>query len=330
MGPENIEHTTKPRCIACDAEAKSFLQHDGISEMFQCPGCGLIFADPQDFLAEDEYTVVEDISQLREEQRAEFSRVFSEGIDTSDVDGNMYADFGMEQEAMAAGLFALVAEAIERYTSFRRSDPIRMLDVGCATGFLLNEAAKSYPNAKLYGVEPSPVSCQKAKTLYGFEIHQGTMNTFDPQGERFDVVSIIGNLQLHEDPFLTLNQVLNVMNSGGVLVYHMKNPFSAARRIARVAASTPAIKNTKLTRLAVERGYLCMRYAASKSMLARKTDEIGFETREVRTIPPRMLAYSTRAKAHGKGVVGQVWKALDHIDRTTNQRAWIQVTCTKP
>ena len=329
MGTENIRPASKPRCIACDCEAESFLQHDGISEMFQCTGCGLIFADPQDYLAERDYTVVEDISQLRDEQRAEFSRVFSEGIDTSDVDGNMYADFGMEQETMAAGLFALVAEAIERYTPIRPSDPIRMLDVGCATGFLLNEAAKSYPNAELCGVEPSPISCQKAGELYGFQVYQGTMNTFDPQGQQFDVVSILGNLQLHEDPFLTLKQVLSVMRSGGVLVYHMKNPFSAARRIARVAASMPAIKNTKLTRLAVERGYLCMRYAASKSMLARKTDEIGFETREVRTIPPRMLAYSTRT-AHGKGLVGQVWKALDHIDRTTDQRAWIQITCTKP
>ena len=121
-----------------------------------------------------------------------------------------------------------------------------------------------------------------------------------------------------------------IRDRGGILVYHMKNPFSAARRLARVAAAVPAVRNANLTRLAVERGYLCMRYAASKSMLARKTDELGFETQEVRTIPPRMLAYSTRSTAHGKGMVGHVWKVLDHIDRLTDQRAWIQVTCTKP
>ena len=320
----------QPTCISCGSNAKSFLQHDRVSEMFRCTGCGLIFADPNDYLAEDSYAAVHDPSTLTESQRSEFSRVFSEGIDTSDANGNMYSDFGMSQEAMSAGLFEFVREAVDRFSSIQPSDSVNILDIGCATGFLLQEAAKAFPHATLRGVEPSPISCAKGKELYGLEIHQGTMNTFDAGGEKYDIVSIIGNLQLHEDPFRTLQQVYEVMRPGGVLVYHMKNPFSAARRLARAAASVPAVRNANLTRLAVERGYLCMRYAASKSMLARKTDEIGFETQEVRTIPPRMLAFSTRTTGHGKGIVGHVWSMLDRIDGITDQRAWIQVTCTKP
>lgn len=325
-----VQTVSRPTCISCGCEAKSFLKHADVSEMFRCSGCGLIFANPNDYVAEDDYDAIVDLLDLTDEQRAEFSRVFSEGIDTSDADGNMYSDFGMSQDTMAEGLFDLVREAVSRFSHIQPNDRVKILDVGCATGFLLNEAAKAFPNATLRGVEPSPVSCQKARALYGLDIHQGTMNTFDAKDDKFDIVSIIGNLQLHEDPFLTLSQVRDVMNPGGILVYHMKNPFSAARRLARVAAALPAVRNASLTRLAVERGYLCMRYAASKSMLARKTDEIGFETQEVRTVPPRMLAFSTRTTAHGKGMVGHVWSVLDRIDQITDQRAWIQVVCTKP
>ncbi len=326
----SVQTRPKPLCISCHVEAKLFLRHRRISDMYRCGKCGLIFADPGDYLDEENYTPIEDVAQLSDDQRTEFSRVYSEGIDTSDSDGNMYSEFGLTQEDMSSGLFDLVAEAIGRYTTLRADSRFNMLDVGCATGFLLNEARKAYPNARLCGVEPSPVSCHKARKLYGLEIHQGTMNTFDPSATRFDVVSILGSLQLHEDPFKTLRQVFDVMNPGGVLTYHMKNPYSSARRIARAAAAVPVIKNARLTNLAIERSHLCMRYAASKSMLARKTEEIGFECQELRTIPPRVLAWSDRTHAHARGAGGT------HLVRPGSHRPrprpapWIQVTCIKP
>ncbi|MCA9186995.1 MAG: class I SAM-dependent methyltransferase [Pirellulaceae bacterium] len=330
MADYSFTSKSTPNCINCGTPTRLFVRHKSISDMFQCIRCGLIIANPGDYLREDDYQPLTSVDSLTDEDKQRFSLVFSEGIDTSDGDGNMYADFGMSQEAMAGGLFALVQEAIGDFTSLTSRDRFHVLDVGCATGFLLAEFRQAYPQAILRGVEPSPVSCRKARQLYRLNVHEGTMRTFDSQGLQFDVVTIIGNLQLHEDPFQTLRDVYRVMKPGGLLVYHMKNPFSSARRLARVAASLPAVKNSRLTNLAVERGYLCMRYAASKALLTEKTNEIGFDTLEVRTIPPRMLAYSNSDKAHAKGLVGKIWKVLDQIDTVLEQRAWIQITCLKP
>jgi trans-aconitate methyltransferase len=259
-----------------------------------------------------------------------FQQAFSEKIDTSDEGGNMYAQFGIQHEEMVDGLFADVGAAMDRHAQGITERPFNYLDVGCATGFMLDAARRRYPQVQVHGVEPSPVSCAKAKELYGLDVHNGTMNSFDPGDTRFDVVSIIGNLQLHENPFDTLRRAYELMAPGGMLIFHMKNPDSMARRLGRLATRLPGIKNSSITRLICERGFACMRYSAPKKFYPAKVAELGFELRELHTRPPRMLAFSNRNQGHAKGLIGLAWGVLDGLDGLLDQRAWIEVCCTKP
>ena len=179
------------------------------------------------------------------------------------------------------------------------------------------------------GVEPSPLSCAKAQELYGIEVQQGTMNRFEARGREFELVTIMGNLQLHENPFATLRQCYDVMADEGLLIYEMKNPESIARLLAVAATQVPGVRDWKTTRLVVERGFSCMRFAASKAYLAAVTEELGFEVLEVMTVPPRMLAYGQSNQAHRKGWKGIVWQLLDRVDQLRDEQAWIRVCARK-
>jgi 2-polyprenyl-3-methyl-5-hydroxy-6-metoxy-1,4-benzoquinol methylase len=231
---------------------------------------------------------------------------------------------------MARAIGGDVAGLIKKYGQIDEQSPFHLLDVGCATGFLMHALESFFPNMLPQGVEPSPVSVKKAQLLYGLKVHQGTMNTFDSGGLRFEVATIMGNLQLHENPFATLTQVYAVLKPGGLLIFQMKNPFCTARRLARIAAKIPWVNRTSLTRLMLERGYFCMRYSASKRLLKAAAQKIGFEVLDVATHPPRMLAFTNQNVAHAKGIKGKVWGALDTIDKLMGQRAWIQICCLKP
>ena len=88
------------------------MRHPSIADIYECVGCGLRFADPASFVGEDEYQFQADLKKISGEEGRRFSRIFGEGIDTSDEQGNMYADFGLSQADMEEGLFELVDRAI--------------------------------------------------------------------------------------------------------------------------------------------------------------------------------------------------------------------------
>jgi SAM-dependent methyltransferase len=321
--PHDKKMTMKlPDCMFCRTPARVYLSHPSVGDFYRCASCGLIFQRGEDFLSESEAMGTEDAST--------FQKAFSEKIDTSDAAGNMYAQFGIQHEEMVDGLFADVGAAIDRHAKGIVERSFNYLDVGCATGFMLDAARRRYPLVQVFGVEPSPVSCAKAKELYQLDVHNGTLNTFDPGATRFDVISIIGNLQLHENPFDTLRRAHELLVPGGLLIFHMKNPDSMARRIGRLATLLPVIKNKGITRLICERGFACMRYSAPKRFYPAKVAELGFELRELHTRPPRMLAFSDRNQGHAKGLMGIAWGALDAVDSLLDQRAWIEACCTRP
>lgn len=311
-------------CVVCGKEARPYMDHPSVGCFFKCP-CGLIFQDPSEFIAEE--TAFEEDSYLNP---AGFQRTFSESIDTSDESGNMYSDHGIQHEKMVDGICSELVATLTSYAKFNFGRPFSVLDVGCATGFLLDALRKRFPAAQVTGVEPSPVSVNKAKELYGLDIYVGTMNTFPAPTTPFDLVTILGNLQLHENPFRTLAQAANHLVEGGVLICQFKNPFCTARILGRTMAKTPWVKDSNITRLMLERGFACMRHSGSKHALKSAIETTGLEVIHTRTLPPRMAAYSDMAQAHASGIKGRIWKLLNQVDRLIDQQAWIEFVCRKP
>ncbi len=314
-------------CVVCGAEAKPYMRHPGVGSFLKCR-CGLIFQDPDEFIAE-ESTLAAGADELALNPES-FQRTFSESIDTSDESGNMYADHGIQHEKMVDGICNELVATLRASASFDFTRPFRVLDIGCATGFLLDAIRKRFPSAIVAGVEPSPVSGNKAKKLYGLDIHVGTMNTFPTPVAPFDLVTILGNLQLHENPFRTLSQAAAQLAEGGVLVCQFKNPYCSARVLSRTMTKTPWVRDANITRLMLERGFACMRHSGSKQALKTAIETTGLKVIHTQTLPPRMAVYSDMAQAHASGIKGRIWKLLNRVDRIIDQQAWIEFVCRKP
>ena len=304
------------------------MQHPGVGSFLKCR-CGLIFQDPNEFIAEESTLSAAQSGDAEGFNPEDFQRTFSESIDTSDESGNMYADHGIQHEKMVDGICSELVATLTEYAKFDFNRPFSVLDVGCATGFLLDALRKRFPAARVAGVEPSPVSGNKAKKLYGLDIHVGTMNTFPSPQAPFDLVTILGNLQLHENPFRTLEQAAANLVDGGVLVCQFKNPYCTARVLSRTMTKTPWVKNAKITRLMLERGFACMRHSGSKQALKAAIETTGLKVIHTRTLPPRMAVYSDMAQAHASGIKGRIWKFLNQVDRVIDQQAWIEFVCRK-
>lgn len=321
----NVGHK---RCVVCGNEATPYMQHPGVGSFLKCR-CGLIFQDPNEFMAEESTLSAARSGDSEGLNPEDFQRTFSESIDTSDESGNMYADHGIQHEKMVDGICSELVTTLTDHAKFDFNRTFSVLDVGCATGFLLDAIRKRFPTARVAGVEPSPVSGDKAKKLYGLDIHVGTMNTFPSPSSPFDLVTILGNLQLHENPFRTLEQAAANLVDGGVLVCQFKNPYCTARVLSRTMTKTPWVKNAKITRLMLERGFACMRHSGSKQALKAAIETTGLKVIHTRTLPPRMAVYSDMAQAHASGIKGRIWKFLNQVDRVIDQQAWIEFVCRK-
>ena len=313
------------RCLVCSHTAHTYLRHSAIGHFLRCQ-CGLIFQDPREF--SEEKGISSSSSEAIDPEG--FKRVFSESIDTSDASGNMYADHGIHHEKMVQGICVHLVASLKQSVNFDFEKPFSILDIGCATGFLLDAIRSRFPLASLAGVEPSPVSGEKARQLYGLQIHVGTMNTFAAPEAKFDLVTILGNLQLHENPFRTLTQAARVLRPGGILVCQFKNPYCSTRVLSRFASQLPLVSKSLLTKLLLERGFACMRHSGSKRALRASIESTGFKVIDTKTLPPRMAAYSDINQAHASGIKGKVWAVLNRLDKVFDQQAWIEFVCQKP
>ncbi|MEM8680158.1 MAG: class I SAM-dependent methyltransferase, partial [Planctomycetota bacterium] len=183
-----------PTCVHCGSPSHPYFRAPRLGTFFRCSQCRWTFQDPDAFESEETWQAA--ATSQRNDQL--FRRVFGETIDTSDAQGDMYPEFGIEQHRLASGVFARMRAAIQRHTDLQSDSAFSVLDIGCATGFLLNEFRRHYQHAQLMGIDPSQVSTAKARELYGLEVHTDTLNSHAFGNRRFDVITIMGNLQLHD------------------------------------------------------------------------------------------------------------------------------------
>lgn len=109
---------------------------------------------------------------------------------------------------------ALIADLIAP----RLPDPqVRILDVGCATGRLLEELRqRGFP--AVMGLDPSPACAAAAERLYGIPVLNLTLAELSEREERFDLVIVVGVLEHLEDLAEAFVQLRRILVPGG-LVY---------------------------------------------------------------------------------------------------------------
>jgi len=131
-----------------------------------CAGCGCAFADriPEQSVFDEHYA-----------QMSKYE----------------YAHRGGEESPFDAARFDIIAEYLSEQVEDRET---RILDVGCATGGLL-ERLRRLGYANVTGLDPSPGCAKLAKQVYDLPVHTGTAFENDLPKCAYDLVIVVGVLE---------------------------------------------------------------------------------------------------------------------------------------
>jgi 2-polyprenyl-3-methyl-5-hydroxy-6-metoxy-1,4-benzoquinol methylase len=91
----------------------------------------------------------------------------------------------------------------------------RLLDVGCALGFLLDEARVLGWDA--YGVEISPFAAKRAQERFGSRVSQGTLETLEASAGSFRAITMIDSIEHVARPGALVRRARELLEPGGVL-----------------------------------------------------------------------------------------------------------------
>jgi len=105
----------------------------------------------------------------------------------------------------------------------------RLLDVGCAFGFLLGVAGEL--GFEAYGLDLNTDAVSVARREFGDRVHAGVLGPDAFPGLAFDVVTLIDVLEHVPDPRALLNAAAGVLRARGVLAAVLPNAASLARRL---------------------------------------------------------------------------------------------------
>lgn len=139
---------------------------------------------------------------------------------------------------------------------------LRLLDVGCASGHFLSDAASRFD---VEGVELSSKAAEVARAK-GFVVHQGYVNDL-PGSEMYDVVTLIQLIEHIVDPNETLQSVWRLLKPGGVL--YVSTPasdsasFAYLERLHRHVAGFAHVSiygQQALVRLIEQHGFECLQH----------------------------------------------------------------------
>lgn len=105
----------------------------------------------------------------------------------------------------------------------------RLLDLGCAFGFLLGVARERGYDA--YGLDPNADVIEYAKREFGGHVHAGPLDARAFPGVYFRVVTLIDVLEHIVDPAGLLSALAERLEPGGVVLAVVPNAASLTRRV---------------------------------------------------------------------------------------------------
>jgi 2-polyprenyl-3-methyl-5-hydroxy-6-metoxy-1,4-benzoquinol methylase len=108
------------------------------------------------------------------------------------------------------------AEDILRQLPIKPNGARRLLDAGCAHGFLLDEARKQ--GWETCGIDVNPEAHYHATKVLGLNVFCGSLEEARFEGEYFDAVTVIGTLEHLRDPVSLIREANRIMKKGGFLV----------------------------------------------------------------------------------------------------------------
>jgi SAM-dependent methyltransferase len=232
MGAELGQSATA--CNLCGAEVEAAANRrwrkDGF-DILACPACGLLFR--ADLPTEEQLREIYDRAYFCAEAR--------------DTHGQGYADYLGEEPNHRANAAARL-ELVERYTS-----PGRLVDVGSAAGFFVDEARLRGWAAE--GVELAAEMAGYARDRLSLQVHNRPFADVRLQPRSVDAITMWDYIEHSVDPVGDFRRAATILRPGGVLALSTGDAASVAARVfgSRWHLLTPRHHNFFFTRKLLER-----------------------------------------------------------------------------
>jgi 2-polyprenyl-3-methyl-5-hydroxy-6-metoxy-1,4-benzoquinol methylase len=179
-------------CHVCESAVKKVYKKVNNFWIYSCYRCGLKWVDVAD---------AEEIVSFYDE------RYFN---NNSKIGYKNYLADEKNHRRNARTIISLV-DKVQHMTG------LRILDVGCALGFLLDEARK-LKDSDVYGTELSQYACEYANKQLGLNIIKSQLESAGFKAGFFDIVFLIGTIEHLLSPKDTLTAVNKILKTGGLLV----------------------------------------------------------------------------------------------------------------
>jgi SAM-dependent methyltransferase len=191
-----------PGCVVCGSHDRRPYRSQDRYTIVRCRGCGLRYLSPQP-------------------TGSELTGIYDEA-------------YYVSVDSRERGYDGYVTEAENWRRTFRDrlrdlpAKPGRLLDVGAATGFFVEQARATGWDA--IGIEPSEWAAAYARDEVGVDVRTGTLESMEFLDGAFDVVTMWEVIEHLPDPRTTLAEARRLLRPGGRLVLSTPDAGSLAAR----------------------------------------------------------------------------------------------------
>jgi SAM-dependent methyltransferase len=189
-----------PVCNLCGTSDARLLFRKNATDFLQCRQCGLEWVHP-----------LPDMAKMRELYSS------PKYFNTDDISQYGYSDY-VRNKHLNVNLFNRRLDEILRHTDGRRG---LLLDVGCATGVLLELARLR--GWEVRGVDVSEYATRIAREYYNLEIFTGELAEAAYPDEHFDVVVMDDLIEHVADPSALVQESHRILRTGGLLTLNTPN-----------------------------------------------------------------------------------------------------------
>lgn len=167
------------------------------------------------------------------------THVFLDSTYDDDAIKQMYERYGDDKgRTYLQGINADVLNTIDTYLRSCReycrtdSSPLRLLDIGCGTGALLNRAKKL--GFAIEGIEICEPLAKDAAGNAGCPVHNTLLTNVALPEDNFDIIVMYDLIEHLQDPVGDMNIIYRLLKKGGILFILTPNDNALLRKISRV------------------------------------------------------------------------------------------------